>query len=80
MRLAWTWLRSHRLLALVALAIAVSVLVFSFWPRERITQANFQKIQVGMSQAGLRELLGEPEYEAVEFGLVQGPGNLCTQL
>jgi hypothetical protein len=58
------------LLAATAVAVAVVLLL---WPRGAATQANFERIQVGMSQADLRGLLGRPEYDFVELGLVQGP-------
>jgi len=71
MRLAWRWLRSYRFLAFIGLAWVA--LVFTFWPRQRVTEANFLKIKVGMSEADLRVLLGAPKLDEVVFGLVVAP-------
>jgi hypothetical protein len=73
MRRTWDWLRSHPRLALLATAVAAVAVGFVWWPREAVTRANFQLIQVGMSQADLCDLLGRPDYDTVELGLVQGP-------
>jgi hypothetical protein len=73
MRRPWDWLRSHPRVALLATAVAAVAVVFVSWPRETVTRANFQRIQVGMSQAELWALFGRPEYDTVELGLVPGP-------
>jgi hypothetical protein len=52
--------------------VIVAVAVF-FWPRERDSLANFQKIRIGMSQAELLGLLGPPNSATAELGLVVGP-------
>ena len=69
----WTWkeLRTSPVLAIVALAIVVATVTVAVWPKQRVTAANFDKIQIGMSQAELRELLGTPEFDFVELGLVE---------
>jgi hypothetical protein len=73
MTLVRNWVRSRPFLVFFAFAIAVATLVFTLWPKQTITKANFDKIQVGMSQTDLFQLLGPPEYVKVEFGLVEGP-------
>jgi hypothetical protein len=55
------------------LALTAVILAFLLWPKQRITQANFEKIQVGMSQEELHQLLGTPYSEVVELGLVIDP-------
>jgi hypothetical protein len=45
-------------------------------PQERVTRANYEKIQLGMSQADLRLLLGRPQVQAVDLGMVQGDSYL----
>ena len=77
MRRPRNWLHLGARLTAIMAAIAVGVLVFSLLMREKVTQQNFDKIRVGMSQAELHALLGQPGYQAKEFGLVDGP-NLFT--
>jgi hypothetical protein len=43
------------------------------FPQERVSQANFEKIELGMSQAAVQRILGPPEYQTIELGMVQGP-------
>jgi hypothetical protein len=73
MRRRWGWPRYYPWVALLATAVAAVAVVFVSWPRGAVTRANFQRIQVGMSQADLSGLLGPPDYDTVELGLVQGP-------
>jgi hypothetical protein len=47
--------------------------ILTSWPKQRISAANFEKIEIGMSQAELYGLLGAPEIDFVELGQVQGP-------
>ncbi len=57
-------------------ASGLSFLVFLTRPPKApnaITSANFRRIEAGMSQAELRSLLGVPEYDVTELGLVDGP-------
>lgn len=71
MRLPLKWLRTHTLLVSAVAVLVLVVLVFYFfWPREQVTQANFQRIELGMSQAELIALLGAPDSHAVELGFV----------
>jgi hypothetical protein len=72
MRQRWNWPRSLSWLALLAAALATFMLALVLWPHGTVTRANFQRIRVGMSQADLRDLLGQPEYDTVELGLVKG--------
>jgi hypothetical protein len=65
-------------IALAVLAIALAVLAIIFRPRLRVTQANFHRIQIGMSQAELSALLGPPELQVLESGLVEGPEKYIT--
>jgi len=67
------WVRSRPFLIFFAFAIVVATLVFTFWPKQRITKANFDKIQIGMSQEELLQLLGTPEIDTVQLGLVEDP-------
>ena len=77
MRLVWRTVWSRPVLA-VALAIIVAAVLFTLWPKQRISSANFDKIEIGMPQAELRELLGAPEFDSVVFGLVEGPKTFST--
>lgn len=63
------WLLLVFLASLMALIIVVLILK----PRGNITQATFQKFRIGMTESGLRDLLGRPDYQTVELGLVRGP-------
>ncbi len=74
------WVRSRPFLAFIAFAIVVSTLVIALWPKQRITKANFDKIQIGMSQEELRRLLGPPEFDKVEVGLVKDPNTYSITL
>ena len=56
-----------------ALAVVIVTVTLAFWPKHRITRANFDKIQIGMSQAELRGLLGPPRIvDEFELGQVRG--------
>ena len=67
------WLRSHPIAALVASVLLAAVLLFALWPGQPVTKQNFERITIGMPQADLHALLGIPEYETRESGLVGGP-------
>src|SRR5712664_1830664 len=57
------WLRAALLL----------IVVFGVWllaPRSRITQANFDRIQDGMSKADVCAMLGEPDPDACAWMVV----------
>jgi hypothetical protein len=76
MRLPRKWGRLLTLLVAAILVIGlVSLLLFlrSSTPPSPVTRANFQRIEVGMSQSDLRSLLGAPEYDATELGRINGP-------
>jgi len=74
MRFIGRFLRSRTFLVCSGFALVVLIVVFVIWPKKsRINKANFGKIQVGMSQADLHQLLGPPQYEKVEIGRVEGP-------
>jgi hypothetical protein len=73
MALIRNWVRSRPFLAFLAFAIVLAALVFALWPKQRITKANFDKIQAGMSQEELRQLLGTPYFDNVQLGLVIDP-------
>ncbi len=62
------WLLVVFLACLMAL-----IVVLILKPRGNITQATFQRIRIGMTESGLRHLLGRPDYQTVELGLVRGP-------
>src|SRR5690348_12010127 len=64
-----TWLS----LTILALFLLLVTLIVSKLPRERVTQANFQRINIGMSRAEVQDLLGMPVYQTVELGLVHRP-------
>jgi hypothetical protein len=58
--------RLHALFSLVLLACGVTaVFVILVLPRERVTRANFEKIQVGMSLDEVERLLGPPYSELI---------------
>jgi hypothetical protein len=59
-------------------AVIVATVILTFWPRQRITAANFCTIQIGMSQTELRGLLGDPEFDFVGLGVVEGPDIYVT--
>jgi len=67
------WVRSRPFLTFIAFAIVVSTLVIALWPKQRITKANFDKTQIGMSQGELLQLLGTPEIDTIQLGLVEDP-------
>jgi hypothetical protein len=48
-------------LVFVALAVVIATVTLALWPKQRITAANYDKIQIGMSQAELRGVLGPPQ-------------------
>jgi hypothetical protein len=41
-------------------------------PPERVTRANFEKIEIGMSNSDVQRLLGPPQLRAVDLGMVRG--------
>jgi hypothetical protein len=55
------------------LAGSICVLSLAFLPSIRITAANYDRIQVGMTQAELYDLLGPPESQTVELALAEWP-------
>jgi hypothetical protein len=78
MRPVRRWLWSHPRLAAAALACAAIALLLLLWPPNPVTRANLARIRVGMSQAELHRVLGAPEYQTVEWGLVDGPETYIT--
>ena len=57
--------RLHTYVALVFLAcLVIAGIVMLLFPRGRVTRANFEKIQVGMSLEDVERLLGLPDFEA----------------
>jgi hypothetical protein len=62
----------------IVVAVVIAGLVLAVWPREVITKKNFARIQVGMTQSDLYDLLGAPQYQTVEIGLVNGPESYAT--
>ena len=77
MRFLRTRLRAYLLLAFVGCLLTTVSLVVLL-PRERVTRANLEKIELDMSQAGLHGLLGPPDYQTVELGMVNGPNSYST--
>jgi hypothetical protein len=77
MRLSSDQLLHRSLLVSIALAV-VAVLVLVLWPWQKVTKNNFGKIRVGMSQDELYQLLGSPEYQVVELGIVRDPNTYGT--
>ena len=78
MRLVWKALWSRPVLAFAALAILVAAVILTSWSKQRISAANFDKIEIGMSQTELYGLLGAPEFDRVLFGLVEGRNTFTT--
>jgi hypothetical protein len=72
------WLHPGSLLALSILTILGSLLGLILLSQDSVTRHNFAKIRVGMSTAELSQLLGTPEYQANESGLVDGPEHYST--
>jgi hypothetical protein len=72
------WLRSHPWLTLAALAGAVVTLSWIVLGGNQVTRSNFDRIQLGMSRADVHDLLGPPEFQVVESGLVDGPASYIT--
>jgi hypothetical protein len=66
----WSRLLLCSLAGLLALSAALFV---AFHRSEPVTTASFDKITLGMSEAELQSLLGQPKYDSVEPGLVNGP-------
>jgi hypothetical protein len=60
-------------MTLATLIGAVVVLSFVARSSNPVSRANFRRIEVGMPQAEVCSLLGAPEYEVEELGLVYGP-------
>jgi hypothetical protein len=65
--------------AVLSLAVA-TILAVSFWLAplplgrpNKITRENFRKINLGMPQAELSELMGAPEVSSTGLGKVEGP-------
>jgi hypothetical protein len=55
--------RLHVYISLVFLACVVTaVIVILMLPRERVTRANYDKIEIGMSVADVESLLGPPDF------------------
>jgi hypothetical protein len=62
-------MRRRKLLgALAGLAVVVAAGVIVMWPRaERVTRANYDRIQIGMSRAEVEAILGSPgDYTTVD--------------
>ena len=73
MRLFRTRLHAYITLVFVA-CVVTAVIVVLLLPPERVTRANFEKIELGMSTADVQRLLGRrPNFEMVESGIVRGP-------
>jgi hypothetical protein len=64
------------MVAVAAAALVILAALPIFAPRERVTRANFARIETGMTEAELRRLLGgRPDYCAEEMGRVVDAGN-----
>lgn len=64
--------------AVVALAVLLVGVAVAFWHRERITPLTFAKIRLGMSPQELRGLLVSPDFQAIEFGRIDGQERYFT--
>jgi hypothetical protein len=53
---------------------AVVVLWFVAWPEDPVSRANFRGIEVGMPVAEVCRVLGAPQVDVEELGMVGGPG------
>ena len=62
MRLFRTRLHGYISLVLLACVVTAAIVVLLL-PRERVTRANFEKIEIGMSVADVETLLGPPDFE-----------------
>jgi hypothetical protein len=73
--------RFHAYVALVFLACLLITGIVILLPRERVTRANFERIEIGMSVADVQTLLGRrPEVQAVDSGRVLGPSSYSVDL
>jgi hypothetical protein len=78
MRPLQRWASSHPRLTAAGIVCVVGAALFVAWPKNPITRANVARLQIGISQAELRHLLGEPDSQIVESGLVDGPEHYIT--
>jgi hypothetical protein len=58
------------ILSLVAVAVVVAAWVWLFWPRTAITLENARKIRPGMTLAEVEAILGRPERDEFQFGML----------
>jgi hypothetical protein len=64
--------RLHAYVSLVVLAcVLIAGIVVLLLPRERVTRANFEKIEIGMSLADVERLLGPPSGRQPMLGMFQ---------
>jgi hypothetical protein len=58
----------------LALFLFFGLLVWWFWPRDRLTPENLAKVQVGMSLDKVMDLLGEPiTLDGFQHGIISAP-------
>lgn len=65
---------------LAAATVAAGVGLLLFLSAPAVTRANFDRIGPGMPRGEVRAILGRPEFEAAELGLVGGPGVYTTNI
>jgi hypothetical protein len=78
MRSIQRWVSTHLRATAAGVVSVVGAALFVAWPTNPITQANFVRIQIGTSEAELRHLLGPPDFQLIESGLIDGPETYVT--
>lgn len=71
-------LRTRRTALEAFVAIVVLAGVFFLLARETVSPANFERLQIGLSQAEVHELLGAPRGGWNDVGKVTGPEQYAT--
>jgi hypothetical protein len=69
----------HRSLLVLFVLAAIALQVLVFWPWQKVTKHNFEKIRLGMSRDELHQLLGSPDYQVVEIGIVKDPNTYAIK-
>src|SRR5262245_46193112 len=70
--------RLQAFLGSVACLVVGAALVLYFRGQEKVTLDNFDRIQLGMTEEEIYDLLGGPESRTVELGLVISPDSYAV--
>ncbi|NND99563.1 MAG: hypothetical protein HKN47_19785 [Pirellulaceae bacterium] len=63
-------------IAVFLVVILLFPLFIAFWPR--VTAANYERIAVSMTMEEVQGILGEPEFDTSEFGILDKTGAYVT--